>query len=259
MIHYVYIYLDTRKPGNFIYDDMLFNFEPFYVGQGKNNRCYEGLKYGGSLYKKRKIQKIIKDGYKPEVIILHKNLEFEMAIKLEIEIILKIGRKDLNKGPLVNLTDGGEGTLNMSIESQEKKSKKLKGRKHTEETKEKIKLSRKTYFDAGNTTWNKGKPWSDEMKRKLTNKSNTGKKFSKTHKDKMSNNAKNQILEGRSIIKLRPILQYTMNDEFIKEYESIISASLETNIRNNAISNCCAKISKSSGGFKWYYKNNKEL
>jgi len=40
MIHYVYIYLDTRKPGNFIYDDMLFNFEPFYVGQGKNNRCW---------------------------------------------------------------------------------------------------------------------------------------------------------------------------------------------------------------------------
>ena len=48
-----------------------------------------------------------------------------------------------------------------------------------------------------------------------------------------------------------------MNDEFIKEYDSILSASIELNIRSNSISNCCRKISKSSGGFKWEYKNQK--
>jgi hypothetical protein len=47
-----------------------------------------------------------------------------------------------------------------------------------------------------------------------------------------------------------------MNDEFIKEYDSILTATTETGIIGCAILNCCGKFSKSSGGFKWYYKNN---
>ncbi len=40
---YVYIYLDPRKPGNFVYGDFLFKFEPFYDGKGKGDRITEGL------------------------------------------------------------------------------------------------------------------------------------------------------------------------------------------------------------------------
>jgi hypothetical protein len=254
MIHYVYAYLDTRKPGKYIYDDLEFDYEPFYIGQGTKYRCTAGLKHGGSPYKKFKINKIKEDGFTPKVIKLYENLEFETAIKLEIETILKIGRSDLGKGPLVNLTDGGEGTINMSQIIKDKISKKSKGSKRTDDTKEKMRLSRKEYFDAGNTTWNKGREWTPDERLKLTNKSHTGRKFSKKHRNKISENSKKQMLDGKSIIKPRIIQQYSMSDEFIKEYESILSASIETNILKTAICNCCRKISKSSGGFKWKYK-----
>jgi hypothetical protein len=186
---------------------------------------------------------------------MFENLSYEDAIRIEIEIIYKIGRFDLKKGPLVNLTDGGEGTNNVSEEIKLKRAQKQIGRKHSDKSKEKMKLSRKEYFDKGNTTWNKGREWTAEERLKLTNKSFLGKNFSEEHRKKISKNSKKQMIEGRSIIKLTPILQYTMDNKFIKEYDSVLSASIETNIKSNAICNCCRKISRSSGGFKWEYKN----
>lgn len=254
MNHYVYVYLDTRKPGKYIYDDLEFEYEPFYIGQGTKHRCYSGLKNGGSFYKKNKINKIIKAGFEPKILKIYENLEFETAIKLEIEIISKIGRSDLGKGPLVNLTDGGEGTINVSNNIKINRAKKQIGTHHSEETKEKMKIAKKKYFDAGNTTWNKGRQWLKDERLKLTNKSNLGKKFSDDHKTKMSINAKNQILDGKSIIKLKPVQQYSLDDKLINEYESVISASIETGITKTGIANCCRKDSKTSGGFKWKYK-----
>jgi hypothetical protein len=37
---YVYIYLDPRKPGKFHYGEYCFDYEPFYVGKGKDNRMF---------------------------------------------------------------------------------------------------------------------------------------------------------------------------------------------------------------------------
>jgi len=52
----------------------------------------------------------------------------------------------------------------------------------------------------------------------------------------------------------RFVLQYDLNDNFIKEWDSIVSASKELNIRSNNIVTCCSGKSKSSGGFIWKYK-----
>jgi len=252
-IYYVYIYLDTRKEGKYLYENLSFNYEPFYVGMGKNNRCFSGIKYGGSPYKKNKIKKIINNGFEIEIIKISKDIEFDNATKLEIDTISKIGRSDLDKGPLVNLTDGGEGTLNMSEESKIKKSKKLKGKKHSEETKEKMRKSRKKYFDNGNTTWNKGRQWTDEERKKLTNKSFSGRTFSEDHKKKLSINAKKQISEGKSIIKPKIVKKYD-NNIFLKEYESIKLASIKNNIPASSIRSCCIKKLKHAGGFYWEFK-----
>ena len=46
MNHYVYVYLDTRKPGKYVYEDLEFEYEPFYIGQGTKYRYTSGLKNG---------------------------------------------------------------------------------------------------------------------------------------------------------------------------------------------------------------------
>jgi hypothetical protein len=54
----------------------------------------------------------------------------------------------------------------------------------------------------------------------------------------------------------KQILQIDVNDSIINEFESTTEASLITKISRTAIINCLSGNSKSSGGFKWKYKNN---
>ena len=48
--YYVYCYLDTRNKHNKTYDSFEFEYEPIYIGKGKNNRAVRHL----FLYKKYK-------------------------------------------------------------------------------------------------------------------------------------------------------------------------------------------------------------
>ena len=135
-IFYVYIYLDPRRPGSFIYKDFKFNFEPFYVGKGKHkqhlNHILESKNNfkNGNQFKLNKIRKIIKEtGSNPIVIKLIEGLSEDESFKLESETINSIGRKDLNLGPLVNMTNGGDGIsgYRFSEESKINRSNRMKG------------------------------------------------------------------------------------------------------------------------------------
>ena len=93
--------------------------EVFYIGIGvSKKRAYS--KYGRN---KHWINTINKYGY--EVQILSKNIDYEFAKEIEINLISYYGRKDLNKGTLVNMTDGGEGATNISLEEKLKKKIRL--------------------------------------------------------------------------------------------------------------------------------------
>ncbi len=56
--------------------------------------------------------------------------------------------------------------------------------------------------------------------------------------------------------RLKPILQFDLNDKLIKEWLSIKDASQKLKISNGDIVACCKKYKyhKSAGGYKWKYK-----
>ena len=125
-MYYVYAYLDPRKPGKYAYEKISFLYEPFYIGKGKNNRYLAHLtegttKKGFNPHKTRKIRKIIKHNMVPIITKLYQNISEEEAHKIEIEIISMIGRNDKRKGPLTNMTDGGDGVNKIISEKQKLK------------------------------------------------------------------------------------------------------------------------------------------
>jgi len=121
---YVYIYLDPMKPGSFIYGEYSYEYEPFYVGLGKGDRKNDHIRetkwvYGPdkryNKHKYNRIRKIIKNGFLPTIQTPYDNLALDEARRLERLLIQTIGRRNLDTGPLCNLTDGGEGSLNYIV------------------------------------------------------------------------------------------------------------------------------------------------
>jgi hypothetical protein len=93
--------------------------EVFYIGIGfSKKRAYS--KYGRNKHWNNVVNKY---GY--EVEILTDKVDYEFAKEIEKNLISYYGRKDLNFGKLVNLTDGGEGCLNMNVEEKLKRKVRL--------------------------------------------------------------------------------------------------------------------------------------
>lgn len=106
--------------------------------------------------------------------------------------------------------------------------------KHHEETKKKISESLKGRTDIINAKNHLGIPHTEETKNKISDK-----------------------LKGRKdIIRYsyygnKNINQYDLNNNFIKSFNNIISASTYNNICRNGISKCCNNKQKTAGGFIW--------
>ena len=151
----------------------------FYVGIGKPSRPYRD-KGRSSLWNNT----VKKHGYYIEVIL--EKLSKEEACEIEIYLIKQFGRRNLRKGTLVNLTDGGEGSLGQvySEEYRRKISEASKGRKHSDETKKKISEANK-----GNT-YNKGKKISEEAKKKISENNAKSKKVIDTVTGKIYKSAR---------------------------------------------------------------------
>lgn len=134
--------------------------EIFYIGIGKTEkRAY--FKFNRNKYWNNIINKT-----EYGVEILYPDISWEDACELEQFLIQEYGRRDLGLGPLVNMTDGGEGTLGnktflgkkLSDEHKMNISKGNKGKLKTKEHKEKLSKARK------------GLKLSDEIKKQLKEK-----------------------------------------------------------------------------------------
>src|SRR5690606_31589900 len=113
------VYIHKKKNSN----------EVFYVGIGEfEKRAY-------SKDSRNRWWKFIVNKYDYDVEITHKDLIWEEACVIEKYLISFYGRRNLKKGTLVNLTDGGDGSTGYipSIESRIKTSNSLKGFKRTKE------------------------------------------------------------------------------------------------------------------------------
>ena len=134
---YVYALLDPRKPGRFVYGDVEFEFEPFYIGKGAGYRAIRHIQYvktkakwgWQNKFKHSKIRKILAEGLEPQIVKLKEKLTHDEAMVLEMETIKSIGRFQLN-GPLTNMTDGGEGTLGVSRSGVKNGMFGVKGKDH---------------------------------------------------------------------------------------------------------------------------------
>lgn len=109
---YVYALMDGRKPGPFRYGRFVFAFEPFYIGKGVRRRAFAHIEIALRRHSKpsprtNKIRKILRQGSEVVIRIMKRRLTDTDAIAYERKIIARVGRNPI--GPLVNLTDGGEG------------------------------------------------------------------------------------------------------------------------------------------------------
>lgn len=159
---YVYALLDPCKKGNYIYGELVFEFEPFYIGKGSGDRAFRHTKkilYDGcNPHKRNKIKKIMESGGLPIVFFVFENLIEEVAFGKERELVTAIGRSDLNEGPLTNKTEGGIGGCSGQIVSEAtreklrkanvgktnsnkgKKKEEIVGEQRTKEIKEKLRI-----------------------------------------------------------------------------------------------------------------------
>jgi len=192
-----YVYKHTRLDKN----------EPFYIGIGQTT------KYKRAYNKSRRSELwkniVNKTDYLVEIV--YDNLTLEEAKEKEKELIKLYGRRDLNLGPLVNMTDGGDGTV--GVKRSEEYISKLKERnklyKHTPEAIEKIRsaakgISEETRRKMSESRKGKKRNFSPEVLQKLrdcaTNiseetrlkrsKALKGRTYSEEAKKKMSESAK---------------------------------------------------------------------
>jgi len=231
--YFNYIYLDPRKPGVFIYKDVPFVFkhEPFYIGKASCTKRMKSHittslnpKYASGKFKCSLIKSILKSNLKPIVYSLNKNIsEFE-ALENEKFLILKIGRRDLKKGPLTNLKDSDTGSINFIM---------------PEETKQKLRIK------------NLGKTLSEEHKKKigLANKGYISEVTKEARKNKIK-------LEGNWANK--KVLKLDLNNNIIEEFESLTDACNKLNLKLTFVGNRCREhnLKIINNSYKLIYKYN---
>ena len=110
-----------------------------------------------------------------------------------------------------------------------------------------------TSFKNGQTPWNKGKKKERPKRLPRGTPDNCRKNwFDKGH-EPWNKGASGYTLGGKR--KARPVLQYDKEMNLIKEYKSLLEASIEMGCISENIRRACAGVSKTAKGFIWKFKN----
>lgn len=161
-----------------------------------------------------------------EHIILHSDLEYEKAEKLEQFYIKKYRTLDEKFG--YNIQSGGMKSFSMAEETKQKTSMSLKGRTFSKEHKRKISESQ-----MGEKNHMYGKKQSEESKEKI-------RIYNINH-------------PSSGTFPSKKVNQYDLEGNFIKTWNSMGQIKRELGISHCMISDCCRGKQKTSGGYIWKY------
>jgi hypothetical protein len=253
--HYVYVYLNPLKSGRFIYGKFSFDYEPFYIGKGKNNRLNKHINYIDSSKESLKsniIKKIIRLGSNPIIIKLYENVSDYSSIRLERYLIKLIGRKNLKLGPLSNLTDGGEGSSGILV----KKSTIYKRKKSIEARGGVWNKGLRGYQVSSNKGKNLSNSTKDKISKKLTGIKQSNETINKrrnTNKERYNGAWNKGLKTGVPAHNIKAVIKLDLDNNPIEEYKSVKEARDNNPTAMTIIKVCNGKNNK-SGGFKWKWK-----
>lgn len=189
---YVYVLLDQRFPGEYNFKNYLFNYKPYYVGKGKNDRVrkhFWGLK--PTLEETRKHNHdnnyCISETFSiwnelneyPYFVIIEYFTDQKDALLKEKELILNIGQIINSTGPLTNINSVNNYSWDLAsleilpsykdylIKRSEKISKAKKGKRMDSYSIEKSRRGLIKYYQT-HDVWNKGIPRDEETKAKIS-------------------------------------------------------------------------------------------
>lgn len=161
---------------------------PFYIGKGQRRRWMQHIyrarsnEYG---HRYNIIRNMLARNVEMPIIKIHDGLNEITAHEYEIALIAAIGREP--NGPLVNLTDGGDGASGWKAtdETRAKMSASRLGKKHTQEAIARMSAARigekkSPEAIAKTAAWHRGRTQSAEHKAK-NSAANRGRKLSAEH------------------------------------------------------------------------------
>ncbi len=235
-VYYVYRHIRTDKN------------EPFYIGKGTVDtdargektqywRAYD--KSGRTDFWKRVISKT---SY--EVEILFQSEDLKLILDKESEFIKIYGRRDLGLGPLVNLTDGGEGNPGRQSPPNIVRvfAYKIDGTFYKEyksftDCAKDLDLNPKAVSEIANRK--------DEPGKKPRQKSSGGFMF---FLDFLGNQAKEMKKNTESRRSVTPVFSYLRTGEFFKKYSSSVEAAKDIGVLRKTITSAI-RINESSEKF----------
>jgi group I intron endonuclease len=177
------------------------------------------------------VKSLLKNGLEPKMDIIDET--YGAWEWLEIYWISQFKTWGFN---LKNITDGGDYNPMTNPISRKKVSDKLKGVSKSQKHKDKISESKLGVSVHSNEQ--------KEIYSKL-NSGNGNPMFNKKHTNK-------------SLSKMKlSVLQYSLDNVFIREWSSAADIERETNMLAKSINRCAKGNRKTAYGFKWIYKNKK--
>lgn len=219
--------------------------EPFYIGVGSDTN------YSRAFTKRSRNQhwKNIVNITEYDVEIMIDNVSFEYACEKEIEFITLYGRIDKKLGSLVNLTDGGQGTLGWKHEIPYWLGKKL-----PESMKINLSNHAKTRIGEKNPFY--GKNHTEETKLKIREKS-LGRSVPNEIRSKIKESIKkSELFKNREVNPKKGSENHkskkVINTDTNIIYENLRIASEKTNISYSKLRSYCQGRVKKVSNWKYF-------